>query len=85
MICGPCDTFERLSDRSELQDKGDSLKLGGYLRGLPLSCKVGTSTKGEFQRILSLAAGDGLEFGKYFQFMKWLLVRQEVGRWVRVY
>ena len=38
--------------------------------GLPLVCKVGTSKKGDFQRILLLlVVGDALDFGKYFRFI----------------
>ena len=53
-------THERLVDGSELHNEADSLKLD--------ASKVGTSTKGEFQRILlSLAIGDALQFGKYIR------------------
>ncbi len=62
--------FGELASGTEGLDKGDSWVLDATLRGLPLVCKVGTSKKGDFQRIIpSVAVGDALEFGKYFRFI----------------
>ena len=62
--------FEGLANGMEGLDEGDSWTLDAALFSSPLVCKVGTSRKGDFQRILlSLAVGDALEFGKYFRFI----------------